>query len=420
MSAIQEWILHGHQHYQGECQSEFRDLAKLFSRLQSNRLNSGGAGLAVYFKGKKVVDIYTGKKSATENWQADTLAVCYSTGKGVLATLAHILVSEGFLDYDTPIGRYWPEFAQQGKDKLTLRHILSHQSGLYDIRNLINDAAEMLEWQHMLTVFEQAKPRFSAGEGVAYQALTFGWLVGGLLEKVTGQTLSQLMQQYLVEPLGLDGAYFGLPLTELERVARPFAASKPVRKEHNNQISKKTKRKTSLSEKLIYWSGQNPQDFQDAMVPKGMKNFSFFNEAGLQALVPAANGVFKAHSLAKIYAMLANHGQWKGKVLIKPEVFQELSSIQSFARDRVMPVPMNWRLGYHRIFTLGKAAQQGFGHMGYNSSAAWCDPERNLSFAYTHNFQMGSMTGDYRLWVLTQEALRCADGVLTGRKGWFS
>ena len=103
----------------------------------------------------------------------------------------------------------------KGKDKLTLRHILSHQSGLYDIRNLVNDAAEMLEWQHMLTVFEQAKPRFSAGEGVAYQALTFGWLVGGLLEKVTGQTLSQLMQQYLVEPLGLDGAYFGLPLTEL-------------------------------------------------------------------------------------------------------------------------------------------------------------------------------------------------------------
>ena len=98
-----------------------------------------------------------------------------------MATLAHILVSEGFLDYDTPIGRYWPEFAQQGKDKLTLRHILSHQSGLYDIRNLINDAAEMLEWQHMLTVFEQAKPRFSAGEGVAYQALTLaGWSVGYL------------------------------------------------------------------------------------------------------------------------------------------------------------------------------------------------------------------------------------------------
>ena len=116
-------------------------------------------------------------------------------------------------------------------------------------------------------------------------------------------------------------------------------------------------RKSSLSEKVITWTGQDPQDFQDAMIPKGMKNFSFFSDEGLQAVIPAANGTFTANSLAKIYAMLANQGEWDGQQLIRPEVFKELSAIQSYARDRVMPIPMNWRLGYHRIITMGKRAK---------------------------------------------------------------
>ena len=120
-------------------------------------------------------------------------------------------------------------------------------------------------------------------------------------------------------------------------------------------------RKSSLSEKVITWTGQDPQDFQDAMIPKGMKNFSFFSDEGLQAVIPAANGTFTANSLAKIYAMLANQGEWDGQQLIRPEVFKELSTIQSYARDRVMPIPMNWRLGYHRIITMGKRAKMALG-----------------------------------------------------------
>lgn len=326
-----------------------------------------------------------------------------------------------FLEYDKPIATYWPEFAQNGKEQMTLRHVLSHQSGMFDVRNIIESAREMLDWSHMLNVIAATKPRFLAGEGNAYQALTFGWLVGGVLEKATGQSLDQLMQKYLVEPLQLDGAYFGTPASELDRVARLIIQSKPE-KPAATQVEKPKKpqaRKSSLSEKMITWTGQDPQDFQDAMIPKGMKHFSFFSDEGLQAVIPAANGTFTANSLAKIYAMLANHGEWDGQQLIRPEIFKELSTIQSYARDRVMPIPMNWRLGYHRIITMGKRAKNGFGHIGYNGSGAWCDPERDLSFAYTHNFQIGSITGDYRLWGLTQEALRCTDQILKGRKGWF-
>ncbi len=420
MSAIKEIIFADKKNYQGDVDERFIDLAEQFSRLQDGRAQFGGAALVVYFQGQKVVDIFTGKKSETENWNNQTLSVCYSTGKGVLATLAHILVSEGFLDYDTPVAQYWSEFGQNGKQQITLRHILSHQSGLFDIRNLIEQAKEMADWQHMLKVMEQATPRFAVGEDIAYQALTFGWLVGGVLEKATGQPLRWLMQTYLVDPLALDGAYFGVPSGELARVARLIPQVKAhVAEQSSKPKHHKKKHKTSFSDKLIELSGQNPQDFLDAMVPKAMRDFSFFSDQGLQAIIPAANGVFTAESLAKIYAMLANQGVWNDQTLIKPEIFKELSRIQSIKRDRVMPIPMKWRLGYHRVITMGKRAKKGFGHMGYNGSGAWCDPQRGLSFAYTHNFQIASITGDYRLWGLTQEALRCADAELKGSKGWF-
>lgn len=420
MSAIKEIIFADKKNYQGDVDERFIDLAEQFSRLQDGRTQFGGAALVVYFQGQKVVDIFTGKKSETENWNNQTLSVCYSTGKGVLATLAHILVSEGFLDYDTPVAQYWSEFGQNGKKQITLRHILSHQSGLFDIRNLIEQAKEMADWQHMLKVMEQATPRFAVGEDIAYQALTFGWLVGGVLEKATGQPLRWLMQKYLVDPLALDGAYFGVPSGELARVARLIPQVKAhVAEQSSKPKHHKKKHKTSFSDKLIELSGQNPQDFLDAMVPKAMRDFSFFSDEGLQAIIPAANGVFTAQSLAKIYAMLANQGVWNDQTLIKPEIFKELSRIQTIKRDRVMPIPMKWRLGYHRVITMGKRAKKGFGHMGYNGSGAWCDPQRGLSFAYTHNFQIASITGDYRLWGLTQEALRCADAELKGSKGWF-
>ena len=140
---IKEILFADTHNYHGKVDHRFIDLATQFSRLQDARSHQGGATLVVYFQGQKVVDIFTGKKSQEQDWQSDTLAMCYSTGKGVLSTLAHILVSEGLLDYDQPIAHYWPEFSQNGKANITLRHVLSHQSGLFDIRNVIDTATEM-------------------------------------------------------------------------------------------------------------------------------------------------------------------------------------------------------------------------------------------------------------------------------------
>ena len=229
---------------------------------------------------------------------------------------------------------------------MTLRHVLSHQSGLYDIRNIIADATEMADWSHMLKVLAQAKPRFDVASEAAYQPLTFGWLVGGILEKATGRTLAELMQQYLVEPLALDGAYFGVPASELSRVARPFKTAVNQREQmHHPQINRQLKFKTKLNRANVLYQ-YSIKSLHGVLKPtrlsgwhdsQGMK-ILVFSDTGLQAVISAANGVFTAQSLARIYAMLAQGGSWQGQQLIQPEVFQQLSQVQYVQRDRVMPI----------------------------------------------------------------------------------
>jgi len=159
---------------------------------------------------------------------------------------------------------------------------------------MIDTATEMLDWSHMLDVIAAATPRFAAGQSFAYQPLTYGWILGGVIEKAAKQPLSWLMQRYLVQPLELDGAYFGTPASELDRVARLLEKPKTASQAKPQNKKNSQPRKASLSERLLELSGQNPQDFQDAMIPKGMRHFSFYSDEGLQAVIPAANGVFTA------------------------------------------------------------------------------------------------------------------------------
>lgn len=406
--------------YRGQCDERFLAVAQVLSQIQPES-TQGGASIAIYFQGQQVAELYTGDANAEEVWQAKHLAMNYSTGKAILATLVHVLASQNLIDYDTPISQYWTEFAQQGKQNITLRHVLSHQSGLYDIRHTISNARQMLDWQAMLQAYEQATPRFAPQTATAYQALSFGWLVGGTLEKALQRPLAELLQEYLLTPLQIEDIYFGVPDEIMPRVALPFkkAQDKDKPSKPRPALNPDGRRPLSFTEKVISLSGINPYDAEDALIPRSMGKLDWHSEEALKAVIPAVNGVFNANDLAKIYAMLANKGQWQGQILIRPEIFDELSSIQTYARDKVMPLPMHWRLGYHRVLTLGKRVPTAFGHIGYNGSGGWCDPTRELSFAYIHNFKSGSITGDYRLWWLTQTALQCADEILKGHKTWF-
>jgi CubicO group peptidase (beta-lactamase class C family) len=129
----------------------------------------------------------------------------------------------------------------------------------------------------------------------------------------------------------------------------------------------------------------------------------------LDVPVPAANGLFSARSLARLYAALAGRGELDGVRLLSEETLRRAAETQTRRLDRVIPVRMHWRLGYHRVFTSRGGVPSAFGHFGYGGSGAWADPERNLAVAMINNRVGGGPFGDLRMLSIGSAAVRCAD-----------
>lgn len=407
--------------YQGFVHPGFTSVAAEFSR-QIPDDGKSGAALAVYHRGEPVVDIWAGSSDHHGNaWQDNTLALSFSTTKGVVSTLTHILVDQGVLEYDRPVAHYWPQFAVNGKSKITVRHLLTHQAGLYKIRDMIDDAMQMTDWDFMVRTLEQAEPVHEPGSVHGYHALTYGWLLGETLSRATGKSFAELLDSLLVQPLGLDGMYVGLPESELARRALLTAYPERSREPYDKP---KPRRKPSLQKRIrgqmivtgLAMLGLDAQDFAAGLAPKGMSRFSFNDERVVRSCIPAANGMFTARSLARMYAAIAEGGELDGVRIMTPARLRQLGRIHSRRIDRVVPVPMHWRLGYHRVFTLGPRTPNAFGHFGWGGSGAWADPSRRLSAAFTVNSNGGtSPFGDTRIVMLNTAVIRAAEHV-SGRR----
>ena len=461
-------------------------LQQLLTDLQLDDAPAGGA-LVVYQAGQCIAQASVGMARADLSWSPDTLSLNFSTGKGILATLVHVLVSQQLLDYDRPIADYWPAFAAQGKEQITLRRVMSHQGNLFSIQSIDVDNETVLDWNMMLkkvAAMPITAPEQSELYDSAYSALVYGWVLGGVTEAVTDMPLADALRHYLTEPLGIaDSCYFGVPENKVNdvahlvkyfetaeqvaeqkddlgtnqessqqsRQARP-RRSKPVlradsantlhtytslpsyacwqKRALTNQTSandgknESTNESTTVDElpsldtakinRLYFNNSQlNLKNYKSALMLANKQPIDYYDKRTLQAVIPAANGVASAQALATIYAMLANGGTWQGQTLIDEQTFQQLSTPQVTGMDAVMPAKMNWRLGYHRRFSLcdseaGDDRVQGFGHMGYNGSVAWCDPTRQLSLAFIHNFDV-TMLNDVRQFALTEAVLVLVD-----------
>ncbi|MEJ6070235.1 beta-lactamase family protein, partial [Psychrobacter sp. 16-Bac2893] len=181
-----------------------RRLQQLLTDLQLDDAPAGGA-LVVYQAGKCIAQASVGLARADLSWNTDTLSLNFSTGKGILATLVHVLVSQKKMDYDLPIAHYWSAFGAQNKEKITLRSVMSHQANIFSIQSIDLDNEIVLDWNMMLekiaampvTAPEQAELYDSA-----YSALVYGWVLGGVIEAVTAMPLAQALRHYLTEPLG--------------------------------------------------------------------------------------------------------------------------------------------------------------------------------------------------------------------------
>jgi CubicO group peptidase (beta-lactamase class C family) len=393
----------------GQFDAEFGEVAATFRR--QLRRTSGGAALGVYHRGRLVVDLWGGRRTDDgERWRSDTLAMCFSTTKGVASTALHLLADRGLVDYDAPVDTYWPEFAQNGKATTTVRHVLTHSAGLHRIRSLVDGAHRMLDWEHMADALARAKPAYEPGTQSGYHAFTYGFLAGEIVRRVSGRPIDRFVHDELVVPLGLDGLYLGCPPSERHRVAPlepmgvPHIPWAPLRRIEKS-VGESVARLASLARSPV-----NPRRLFNAFAPRGIEDVIWGAEV-MDAPVPAANGFFAARSLARMYAMLAGHGTIDGVTLLSPATIDRIGVVHSRGLDRVVVIPLDWRLGFHRVFTSRGVLPHAFGHFGFGGSGAWADPSRNLALAMVCNRGSGTPIGDLRILELGAAAVRAADRV---------
>ena len=384
---------------EGRADRRFRPLVQRFDSM-FRRPSHGGAALAVYWHGEPVVDVWTGYADSRGRrpWERDTAAMSFSTTKGVASTVVHRLVDRGLLAYDEPLATYWPAFADDAKRDITLRMLLSHQAGLHRIRGLVSTADDLLDHARiteLVAAQDRGGPRRG---GSGYHGFTFGWLVAGLVEQVTGFGLREAVDVELAKPLELDGFWIGAPETEWDRVAELFP---PMPKVIGSEKAAARAERFGATRYLA-----------EALLVDGFEGL-LFDDPDRRILgteMPAANGVFTARALAKMYAALATDGTVDGVEVLSERTLHEAGRVQSRTRDYVLGLPMRWRLGYHQAFTAGRPAWKAFGHFGYGGSGAWADPETGMSVAFVTN-RLGSVTtpvGDIRLPRLGAAALAVA------------
>jgi CubicO group peptidase (beta-lactamase class C family) len=396
----------------GTVQSGFEPVARELAR-QLRKLG-GGAAVCAYHRGRCVVDLWGGVRDASgAPWEPGTMCVSYSTTKGVVSTALHVLADRGLVDYDAPVARYWPEFAQAGKQDITVRALMSHQAGLFNIRDLVDDARQMLDWDHMVDRLAAATPARVPDGVTAYHALTYGYLIGELIHRVTGKPLAQVLADELTGPLGLDGLFIGLPDAHLARAARLLggpAAAADGEAPRREGVTPRARAIFGAVQRTLRFAG-HPVDFERAaaaLAPRGISRLDFSSDDVMRACIPAANGMFTARSLARLYAALAGGGRLGAVRLLSPETVARASEIQSDGFDQITLFRMRWRLGYHRVGSFRGVPRHAFGHFGWGGSGAWADPSQELSFAYVVNRGSGTPVGDTRILWLNTILLACA------------
>jgi CubicO group peptidase (beta-lactamase class C family) len=384
----------------GYAHRDFRPAAAVFARI-FDRPSAGGGALAIHHRGELVVDLWVGNRDpwGGRPWTAETMAMSFSTTKGVSATVIHRLRDRGLFDYDDPVAEHWPEFGGDGRELITIRQLISHQAGLHRIRGLVEQPEELLDHRRVTRLVASQRPSPEPGRAPGYHGMTFGWLVAGLAEAVTGRGMGELVIDELARPLGVErGLQLGAAAGDRDLVARLF----PEPPGYTNRPEA-----VRFMERV-----RRTRGVAEALLVDGFQDLWFEPERRILATeMPAVNGVFTARALATLYGALANGGEVDGVRLLSHQTVHELGRVQRRERDYVLGLPMRWRLGYHQAFTSSRSpAWKAFGHYGFGGSGAWADPETGLAVAFVTN-RLGSGTtpiGDTRMLRIGGAALAAA------------
>lgn len=367
---------------QGVCDPRFDAVRQEFERNFQER-GEVGASVCVTLRGQTAVHLWggTARLDTDAPWTEDTVSVVFSSTKGATALCAHILASRGLLDLDAPVARYWPAFAQAGKAEITVAMLLNHQAGLPALRTPLPKGA-FYDWELMVAALEKEAPFWQPGTRNGYHGLTFGWLVGEVVRRVSGKSLGTFFQDEVAKPLGLD-FWIGLPEQMEARVA-PMIPGEP---DANNPVFAAMADPTSVQSLMFLNSGGY------------MSGPDYDSRAAHAAEIGGAGGITNARGLAGMYAPLA----CGGGALVSHDALARMAAVSSATGcDAVLLLPTRFALGFMKtmdnrqvpLFRDSSAilSEDAFGHVGFGGSIGFADPRAELSFGYTMN-KMGTGVG---------------------------
>jgi CubicO group peptidase (beta-lactamase class C family) len=395
------------------------------------RFGELGAAVSIWQDGKPVVDLYSGFCDARheKSWEANTLVLVWSATKGIgSACLLHAL-QEHRIGIDRTVAEFWPEFAQAGKEKITLAQLLSHQAGLCALDARVG----IFDYGSVITALEVQKPLWLPGTAHGYHARTFGFLLDELVRRIAGKTLSQYWREVFAEPLKLD-LWIGLPEDLNPRVATVYAAKSGKPPEPKQFYADLTTSGT-LARKTF-------------SSPYGLKSVSGMNTPAIRAQpIVSFGGIGSASALAKFYSMLASGGKLDGQTFFSQETIAWMTTVLADGVDRVFQMPTAFSAGFMKdpAEAQGTAVSSGavasakaasppnleegrignrpsliprrmfgtspsaFGHPGAGGANAFADPENRVSFAYVMNQMEQQVLPNEKSLRLVDAIYQCGD-----------
>ncbi|HVP31792.1 MAG TPA: serine hydrolase domain-containing protein [Myxococcota bacterium] len=360
---------------EGDCDPRFAAVRDAFA---ANFRDEGDLGSAVcaIVDGRTVVDLWGGfvDAEASRPWRRDTLVNAFSVGKGILALLALACVEAGELALDAPVASLWPEFAAEGKDRLTVRALLAHRAGLPALRTPL-EPDELYDWDLVCARLAAQRPWWEPDLAHGYHVNTWGFLVGEVLRRATGRPVGALLRERLAAPLDAD-YHWGLAAADHPRVSPSHLPELPLDADLVAMVG--AARGDAEHETMIRHAYFNP---------RGISGFGTVNTAAWRkAVIPSTNGLGSARGIARVYQALASSGG-AGGVAVSAALRAEAARVHSDGDDRVLGRPSRFGLG----FQLGRPGKpfgpsaHAFGHHGYGGSLGLVDPEAGLAFGYVTN-----------------------------------
>ena len=350
-----------------------------------------GAAISVWQNGNELLELHGGFRDARREqpWTDETLVLIWSATKGLgSACLLHVL-QEHKIDIERRVGEFWPEFAQAGKENITLAQLLSHQAGLAALDRKV----EMLDYDAVIDALEKQEPNWPPGTAHGYHARTFGFLLDEIVRRISGTRISQYWRKAFAEPLDLD-LRIGLPEQENARVATTYAP-KVGKQPEPKQFYLDVATRGTFAHKVF-------------TSPYGLNAVSEMNKPEIRAQpIVSLGGIGSANSLAKFYAMLANNGRIEDREFFSEKTIGWMATTLTDGTDRVFQIPTAFSAGFMKDSGKSERKRFGrstqlpvrsasrtdssrgelgpFGHPGAGGSNAFADPENKIGFAYVMN-----------------------------------